>query len=50
VVTVTRGKEPGLKEGKARGDFAKLVTQRNSTAGVRFKGLVKGNPRGLVTN
>jgi hypothetical protein len=49
-VTVTRGKEPGLKEGKARADFAKSVTQRNSSAGVRFKGLVKENPRGLGAN
>jgi hypothetical protein len=26
------------------------VTQMNSSAGVRFKGLVKGNPRGLGAN
>jgi hypothetical protein len=49
-VTVARGKEPGLKERKARRVFARSVTQRNSSTGVRFKGLVKGNPRGLNAN
>jgi hypothetical protein len=39
-----------LKERKARGIFAKLVTQRNSSTGARFKGLVKGKPRGLGAN
>jgi hypothetical protein len=30
--------------------FAKSVTQRNSSAGVWFNGLVKGNPRDLGEN
>jgi hypothetical protein len=44
------GKEPGLKERKARGVFARSVTQGNSSAGAPFKGLVKGKPRGLGAN
>jgi hypothetical protein len=44
------GKELGLKEGKVRGVFAKSVTQMNSSIGVRFKGLVEGNHRGLGAN
>jgi hypothetical protein len=39
-----------LKEGKSRGDFAKSMTHRNSSAGVWFKELVKGNPRGFGAN
>jgi hypothetical protein len=44
------GKEPGLKERKARGFFARSETQGNSSAGAQLKGIVKGNPRGLGAN
>jgi hypothetical protein len=50
VITVTVGKEPGLKERKARGGFARIVTQGNSSAGAPLKEIVKGNPRGLGAN
>jgi hypothetical protein len=35
---------------KSQGVFAKSVAQRNSSGGVRSKGLVEGNPRGLGAN
>jgi hypothetical protein len=44
------GKEPGLKERKSRGVFARSETQGNSSAGAPLKGIVKGNPRGLSAN
>jgi hypothetical protein len=50
VVTVAMGKEPGLKERKTGGFFARSVTQGNSSAGAPSKGKVKGNPRGLGAN
>jgi hypothetical protein len=45
-----KGEGAWVKRRRSQGDFAKSVTQRNSSAGVRFKGLVKGNPRGLGAN
>jgi hypothetical protein len=39
-----------LKERKARGVFARSVTQGNSSAGAPLKKIVKGNPRGLGAN
>jgi hypothetical protein len=44
------GKELGLKEGNARGFFARSVTQGNSSVGAPLKEIVRGNPRGLGTN
>jgi hypothetical protein len=44
------GKELGLKERKARGVCARLVTQGNSFVGAPLKGIVNGNPRGLGSN
>jgi hypothetical protein len=49
-VTVAVGEKPVLRERKARGVFARSVTQGNSSAGAPFKGLVKGNPMGLGAN
>jgi hypothetical protein len=42
-------KRGGSSVGKKKkpGGFVQSVTQRNSSAGVWFKGLVKGNPKGL---
>jgi hypothetical protein len=45
-----QGEGARVERKKSRGVFARSVTQRNSSAGVRFKGLVKGKPRGLGTN
>jgi hypothetical protein len=45
-----QGEGARVERKKSHGVFARLVTQRNSSAGVRFKGLVKGNPRGLGAN
>jgi hypothetical protein len=49
VVTIIRGRSSAGKEEK-QGVFAKSVIQRNSSAGVWFRVLVKGNHRGLGAN
>jgi hypothetical protein len=45
-----KGEGAWVERKKSQGVFAKSVTQRNSSAGVRFKELVEGNPRGLGAN
>jgi hypothetical protein len=45
-----KGEGARVERRKSQVDFAKSVTQMNSSAGVRFKGLVKGNTRGLRAN
>jgi hypothetical protein len=44
------GKDLGLKERKAKGVFAKSVTQGNSSAGAPLKEIVRGNQKGLGAN